>query len=176
MRKASHQDFFPERYARRLETAREIKEIFEVVKDAVMETEGWSRSGLVLGLAELGGSADSFIGGLFPSGTNMIVLNDAPLRRVRESFPELYKPYIFHILIHEYVHTIGIGEEVDTRKRVLDITRALFGEEHLVTKLAEDIRQYLPFIAYPTTTSLPEGTRVVPVESIDRSASDAYIG
>jgi hypothetical protein len=176
MRQASHHEFFPERYARRLETSREIREIFEVVKDAVMETEGWSRSGLVLGLADLGGDEGAQVASLHPIGTNMIVLNDVPLTRVRDSFPELYKPYVFHILIHEYVHTIGIGEEVDTRKRVLDITLALFGEEHLATLLAQDIRKYLPFVAYPTTTSLPEGTRVEPLEAFDRSASDAYIG
>lgn len=176
MRRASPHEFFPDRYARRLEQAKGIPGIFEVVKDAVMETEGWSRSGLMLGLAEMGGSGDSFIGGLHPLGTNIIIMNKVPLRRVAESYPELYRPYVFHVLLHEYVHTIGIVDEVDTRQRVLSITRALFGEDHLATKVAEDIRRFLPFITYPTSLSLPEGVEIELVEGFDHSDSDAYIG
>lgn len=176
MRRASHHEFFPDRYARRLESAKDIREIFQVVKDAVMDTEGWSRSGLTLGFAELDGSEGSLIGALHPLGTNLILLGPVPLRKVKESYTDLCKPYLFVVLMHEYVHTIGIVEQVDTRDRVLAIARTLFGEHHLVTKLAEDIKTYLPFVTYPTDLRLPEGTAIEPVEGFGNSSNDATKG
>jgi len=165
-------DFFPERFPKRLDEASNIPDIFQIVKDAVMLKEGWSRSGLMLGLAELGGSQDRFIGGLHPLGTNIILLNKVPLRRVQGSYPHLYKPYVLHVLMHEYLHTIGIIGEEGTRARVLAITEPLFGEEHLATKFAKDISQFLPFVTYSITTSLPEGTQIELVEGFDRSSAN----
>ncbi|TRZ90179.1 MAG: hypothetical protein D4R88_04115 [Methanosarcinales archaeon] len=35
----------------------------------------------------------------YPVGTNVIVMNKIPLERIKETRPELYKPYIFHASI-----------------------------------------------------------------------------
>ncbi|HVO77344.1 MAG TPA: hypothetical protein VMS79_00580 [Methanomassiliicoccales archaeon] len=175
MRRQGIDEFFPERFAVKLERAKTIPDIFEVVKDGVEAAERVSRSGLMLGLAELGGSRDSTIGGLHPIGTNIILLNKVPLRRVEESYPELYKPYVFHVLLHEYLHTIGLVDEEGVRRKTYDITLYLFGEEHLATKLAKDIKAFLPFITYPGRIPLPEGTQIELVEGFDRSSSEDYI-
>ena len=174
MRACSADEFFPSRFPSKLEKARTIADVYEVVKEAVHACEGWSRAGLMLGLAELGGDADSFIGGLHPVGTNIIILNKVPLRRVREARPELLKPYLFHVLLHEYLHTIGIVGEELTHDRVKEISLRLFGGEHLVTKLAEDIAQFLPFIRYPFDLPLPAGTEIELVEDFDRSSADYF--
>jgi hypothetical protein len=175
MRPQGIDEFFPERFSVKLDRARTIPDIFEVVKEAVEVAERVSRSGLMLGLAELGGSQSSTIGGLHPLGTNIILLNKVPLRRVQESYPELYKPYVFHVLLHEYLHTIGLVVEEGTRRKAYEITLFLFGEEHLATKLAKDIKEFLPFITYPGRIPLPEGTTIELVEGFDHSSSDDYI-
>jgi len=88
------------RYPKKLETAKDLADIFEIVKEAVQARTGLSRAGLMLGLAELGGSGNSFIGGLYPVATNIIVMNKGPMQRILQDAPHLYKPYVFHILLH----------------------------------------------------------------------------
>jgi hypothetical protein len=50
----------------RLDRARDLVDIFEIVKDAVRSRLGLSRGGLMLGLAELGGQPDGWVGGFYP--------------------------------------------------------------------------------------------------------------
>lgn len=174
MRADNLREFFPERYPRRLDMAKGIPDIFELVKDAVHEREGVVRAGLMLGLAELGGSADHVLCGLHPLGTNIILMNKAALRRVESTRPELVKPFIFHVLMHEYLHTVGLTGEGETRLKVLEISRPLFGNDHPVTQMAEDISRFLPSIAYPTRMPLPEGTEIELVEGFDRSSATYF--
>jgi hypothetical protein len=160
MKASSFSVFFPDRYKLKLDMASDIPDIFEVVMQAVQEQMGFTRSGLMLGLVELGSCQGHFIGGLHPLGTNMIVLNKLPLRQVKESSPHIYKSYVFHVLMHEYLHTVGIWDEKETCERVLAITKPLFGDDHPATKLAEDIGQLLPLMIYPIQMRLPEGTEI----------------
>ena len=163
MRKANFNEFFPDRYGSKLEAAKDIPCIFEVVMQSVKEQMCFIRSGLELGLVELEGSHGHFIGCLHPYGTNMIVVNKLPLKRVRESSPQICKSYLFHMLLHEYLHTVGIWDEKVIREGVLAMTRQLFGDDHPATKLAEDIGRLLPFIVYPEQMSLPDGTEIEPL-------------
>ena len=176
VRKAGIHEFFPARYPMKLDNAQSIPDIFEVVKEAVQDMEGVTRAGLMLGIAELDEGPDRFIAALHPLGSNIILLNRFPLDRVKEQRPELYKAYVFHVLLHEYLHTVGLVEEDQVVPRAIAITRPLFGEEHLATKLAEDISLLLPFVHYPVRMRLPEGTRIDLVEGFDRSSSTGYIG
>jgi hypothetical protein len=91
----------------------------------------------------------------------MIVVNKLALERVRESSPKLCKSYLFHVLLHEYLHTVGIWDEMVIREGVLAMTSQLFGDDHPATKLAEDIGQLLPFIIYPAQMCLPDGTEIM---------------
>ncbi len=160
MRKASFSEFFPDRYGSKLEAAKDIPCIFEVVMKAVQETMGLRRSGLELGLIELESSHGYFIGCLHPFGTNLIVVNKLPLRRVKDSSPQICKSYLFLVLLHEYMHTFGIWDEKEIREGALAMIRQLFGDDHPATKLAEGIEQLLPFVIYPTQMSLPKGTKM----------------
>jgi hypothetical protein len=164
MRASSFSEFFPDRYKLKLEAAKDIPEIFELVMKAVQETMGFIRSGLELGLVELAGSQGHFIGCLHPIGTNMIVVNRLPLERVKQSSPQICKSYLFHVLLHEYLHTVGIWNEKTIHEGVLATTRQLFGDDHPATKLAEDVRQLFPYITYPIQMRLPEGTEIMLVE------------
>jgi hypothetical protein len=110
-------------YRTRLDEAKSLPDIFELVKSLVLKSMGKSRGGLMLGMANLGNHPQGFFGGFFTTGTNVIVLNKIPLQRIKETRPELYKPYVFHVLLHEYIHSLGYLDEADVKSRVFAITR-----------------------------------------------------
>jgi hypothetical protein len=169
MRAQNLREFFPDRFKARLEAAKGIAAVFEVVVEAVQEREWVSRGGIMLGIAELGEVDNRVIGALHPTCTNFILLNRAALRKVHATDPALMNPFLFHVLMHEYLHTVGLGSEGETRKKVLEITRPLLGDDHPATKMAEDIRQYFSFIVYPSRMPMPEGIEIELVENVDLS-------
>lgn len=160
-----------------LRQAKDLVEIFELVKRAVRTTMGRERAGLMLGLANLGGGPQGFVGAFFPIATNIIVMNSLPLQRVRETDPALFRPYVFTILLHEYLHTLGIIDEGATRQRVYDICSKLFGSAHPVTQLAADLSKFIPKLVYPTYGWQPnEEYKIELVKGFDRSSTEPYIG
>jgi len=163
-------------YDARLESTKDLADIFELVKLAVRKTTGKERPGLMLGLANLGGGPQGFVGAFFPIATNIIVMNSLPLRRIKETDPALYKPYVFHILLHEYLHTLGIIDEAATRAKAYVISMKTFGKEHPVTQFAADLSRFVPKLVYPVYGWLPqEEYQLELVEGFDRSSTSAYI-
>lgn len=156
--------------------AKDLPDIFEVVKAAVRSATGKERSGLMLGMANLGGGADGLVGAFHPLTTNIIVMNSLPLKRIEETDPTLYKPYVFHILLHEYLHTLGIIDEEATRKKTLEVSEKTFGKDHPATQLAAGLSRFLPNRVYPVYGWKPQGDlRMELVKGFDRSATDPYI-
>ena len=163
-------------FSARLEQARDLVDIFELVKAAVSSCTGRCRAGLMLGLADLGGSLDGFVGAFYPVATNIIVVNSLPLARIRQTDPRLFKPYAFHILLHEYVHTLGVMDEGEARAQVLSISRESFGDNHPVTDLARNMARYVPKLVYPVYGWQPrEDYEIELVPGFDRSSSSGYI-
>lgn len=115
-----------------LENAKTLADIFAVVKAAVVETLGMSRGGLMLGLADLENYLQGYFGAFYPVGDNIIIMNKTPLKRIRDVQPDLHNPYAFHVLLHEYLHTLGYIGVAHMRKRSCDIAKTLFGRDHLV--------------------------------------------
>ncbi|MFA6373883.1 MAG: hypothetical protein WCW68_14790, partial [Methanothrix sp.] len=72
-------------YRTRLDEAKSLPDIFELVKSLVLKSMGKSRGGLMLGMANLGNHPQGFFGGFFTTGTNVIVLNKIPLQRIKET-------------------------------------------------------------------------------------------
>jgi hypothetical protein len=159
----------------KLENARTLADIFEIVKAAVWESRRVSRAGLMLGLSNLGNHPQGFLGAFYPVGTNVIVMNKIPLERIKETRPELYKPYIFHVLLHEYMHTLGYLSENGVRQMVIEITKNVFGEEHLATRIALDTTHFFKNLVYPDATWQPDDMRMELVHDFDRG-SVSYIG
>lgn len=156
---------------------RALIETFEEVKKAVKKSEGKSRAGLMLGLQELGSTINGFIGAYYPVSSNIIVINKTPIRRIIETNPDLLKPYGFHVLLHEYIHSIGFLDEHVTERKTYDITRNYFGEKHLATKLSLNIRDFFPNLVYPIHGWMP--TKKIPlikiVQGFDWSNTNNYI-
>jgi hypothetical protein len=159
-----------------LDSAKDLADIFELVKRAVRKTTGRERSGLMLGLANLGGGPQGFVGAFFPIATNIIVMNSLPLRRIKETDPVLYKPYVFHILLHEYLHALGIIDESATRRKAYEISAATFGKDHPVTQFAADLSRFVPKLVYPIYGWRPqEDYQIELVRGFDRSSTASYI-
>lgn len=167
----------PERtYETELETAKDLPDIFEIVKTVVRRTTGKERPGLMLGLANLGGGPQGFVGAFYPIATNIIVMNSLPLKRIKETDPALYKPYVFHILLHEYLHTLGIIDEAATRQRAYEISVRAFGKDHPVTQFAADLSRFVPKLVYPVYGWQPqEGYELELVRGFDKSSTASYI-
>ena len=157
-------------FPRRLDSARTLADIFELVKEVVWNSRMKSRAGLMLGLADLGNSPQGFVGAFFTVGSNFIVMNRIPLERIKDTRPELFKPFAFHVLMHEYIHSLGYMDEQLVRQMVYDISRAGMGESHLATQLAQDPTRFIPNLAYPNLAWKPKDFKMELVEGFDRGS------
>ncbi len=162
-------------FDRRLDRAKDLADIFELVKDGVRARMGMSRGGLMLGVADMGGAPGQFLGGLYPVTTNVIVLNRTATKAILMNKPELYKPYVYTVLLHEYLHTLGFLDEEQVRQMVYEITSALFGMHHAATWIAEDISRVMPFVTPRVPTPIRQDADVELVDGFDRSSFDRYI-
>jgi hypothetical protein len=157
-----------------LEQAQTLADIFEVVKELVRKSTGKSRAGLMLGMANLGNHPKGFFGGFFTVGSNVIVMNKIPLQRIKETRPELYKPYAFNVLLHEYIHSLGYLDENLVRSKVCQISKDALGEDHLATQIAADTVAFMNHLVYPDALWKPDDDKMELVNDFDRS-SVSYI-
>lgn len=151
-----------------------IPDLFEIVKEIVWKNIKRSRAGLELGLAELGNHPKGFLGAYYVSGSNIIVMNETPLRRIQETNPELLAPYIFSVLLHEYLHSLGFFDEKMVRDLTCDICCNVFGKKSIIAEMSEDLRKFFPNLVYPQGS--PRINKPVrKIKDFDRS-SIRYIG
>ncbi|MCS7095089.1 MAG: hypothetical protein NZ988_04695 [Thaumarchaeota archaeon] len=117
-----------------LERAKDFRDVFTLVKRIVEGRLGIRRAGLMLVLAD----EPVFVLAYHGVGTNFIVLN----RRVISALvgqgvsPTELKSYLFTVLLHEYLHSLGYVDESDTRRLVMEITRSEFGDDHPAFRFA----------------------------------------
>lgn len=158
-------------WSERLDQAEGLNGIFRVVRQAVRSALGIERAGLSLALANL----PTTIGAYWQLTGNVIVMNETlyqGIRRVVDS-PTETNAFVFVILAHEYLHTLGYWDERSVREVTLRVSESTFGPDHLVTRLAGgDLWERYPFLRL-----LPEGNggRMRFVKSFDTDVTDAYI-
>jgi len=108
--------------------------IFELVKTAVEITISRRRVGLILGLSDL----PIYIGAFHQMGSNFIVMNKKLLKKIMTSGNKrLINSYIFHVLLHEYIHSLGYIDERKTQELTYAISGAVLGENHPATLIAK---------------------------------------
>lgn len=161
-------------YARQLDQARNLADIFELVKRGVSASAGRTRAGLMLALADLGNHPQGFLGAFYPIATNVIVMNKVPLLRIQETNPELYRPYAFYVLLHEYLHSVGFVDEIVCRERARTIVETLFGPNHLVSQIAEDFSRFFPNLVFPDAAWQPRDLRLEFVPGFDRGSASYF--
>jgi hypothetical protein len=118
-----------------IDKAEDFSGVWEVVKDTVKDYSGEYRGGMLLFLDDL----PLRLGAYHPLGTNNIVLNRTLIHTIEAAGKPkgFVNAFIYNLLAHEYLHALGHIPEAEVRSAVYDISRASFGEEHPVTRLAE---------------------------------------
>lgn len=122
--------------AAEIAAAKDYTALFRLVKRLVEARLRKSRAGIMLGLAHLGLSQQGFLGGYFVVGSNAIVLNRDVLEHVRAQEPAHHNAYAFHVLLHEYLHTLGYFSEEEVRPMAHRISVDALGEDHPATLIA----------------------------------------
>jgi len=124
-----------ESYRLRIDEAEGFSGVWEIVKETVKVSLGEHRMGMLLFLDDL----PLHLGAYHPVGTNNIVLNRSLLNIV-EAVTEskrLVNAFVYSILTHEYLHALGHISEAEVHSLVYDISKQCFGDDHIVTTLAE---------------------------------------
>ncbi len=164
------------------ELRKQMPDIFERVKRDVEKQIGRHRAGLTLGLVEMGMFRGGFIGGMFFSGGTMILMNTSPLRAIIGDQPDLVVwSYVYHILLHEYIHSLGFLNEKQCRSITLEISKKVFNDPtHPAVILAiKGIGAYFPdlhLIYAPPDYHPRKGWKIERVQGFDRSSFNSLYG
>ena len=145
--------------------------IFRVVRRAVLYVLGRERPGLGLGLSALPPS----LGAYWQVTGNIIVINEGlvmMMQAMSKSTLE-FNSFVYVILAHEYLHSLGYLEEEEVRRATMVVTRKAFGPDHMATRMAEgDLWQMYPFLRYAPRG---DGQRLRLVTKFDTATTSAYI-
>lgn len=128
---------------KKLEASRNISDVFDLVKKVVRSTIKRDGAGLMLGMSDLGIHPKATLGAYYSPAANMIVVNRTILKKIKQKSPNTYKSYLFFILLHEYLHSVGVYDENQTRLLTYEIANRYFGENHQITQIAKDFGEYL---------------------------------
>jgi len=110
-----------------------FSDVFVLVKRSVRENMSQERADMVLQLVDL----PLHIGAAHPVGTNRIVVNKALLDlAVQYRTLSEVRAFVFSMLLHEYIHSLGYLNEYETRQLVFLVSRNVFGSNHVATSLA----------------------------------------
>jgi len=122
------------RFADLLDHSENFGDIFDLVKKSVKRVLGRERAGLMLVLANLPLNLGAFHG----VGSNSVVMNRALLDLVIASgMPRRQiNSFVYSILLHEYLHSLGYLDEGKVRKITCRVTRETFGDLHPATEMA----------------------------------------
>jgi hypothetical protein len=162
-----------EYFRKRYEEAESFAEIFEVIKEGVEKIFKRSRSGLMLAFQDLGVHPHGFIGAFHPVGSNVIVMNKSILKIIERMRRNILKPYVFHVLMHEYLHTLGVLNERHTELFTYDVNLQLFGRDHEATMMSFNFDKILPEIILPGYAAMP---RESSIDFLDDFETTSYIG
>jgi hypothetical protein len=117
----------------KIDNSKSYNDLFELVKRTVQEESGLHRAGLSLVLSNM----PNAIGAYHPVGSNMIVLNRSLLRDMDRLMKRSdVNSFVFTVLMHEYLHSLGIYNEGAVRFKVQTICRAALGENHVAVRMS----------------------------------------
>jgi hypothetical protein len=131
---------------RALSAADGFDEIFEMVKSATERKLGMHRAGLTLVLGDIPNN----VGAYHQIGSNAIVMNRNLLRIVEKlSRSRLRRnSYVFMILLHEYLHSLGYTSDRQVRTLGKQIANDYFGGRHMTAEMAvRPLDQFFPDLA-----------------------------
>ena len=120
----------------------DFNEAFELVKSTVESKFKMHRAGLSLILQGL----PTILGAYHIMGSNLIIVNKRILNIIKKyKSQEKYNSYLFMVLAHEYLHSLGVIDELQVRKMTYDLISSLVGEDHIAARMA----RYQPWDLFP---------------------------
>ncbi|MDH2901162.1 MAG: hypothetical protein PXY39_09345 [archaeon] len=166
------ESFRREELRRKVEGATSYDDLFESVKRVVESEIGRHRAGLALVLTDM----PNTVGAFHPVGSNSIVLNRALINAMRVVIKNQKEinSFVFMVLMHEYLHSLGYLDEIQVRKIAHQISKRAFGAGHLTARMA--IGNWLEM--YPQISMVVQKLSPNSFERIDKfdSSSMRYIG
>ena len=131
---------------RTLSSAEGFDAIFEMVKVATERSLGLHRAGLTLVLGDISND----VGAYHEMGSNAIVMNRNLLRIVESLSRSRSRrnSYVFMILLHEYLHSLGYTSDRQVRQLGRRIADEFLGKKHLAGEMAvRPLDQFFPDLA-----------------------------
>jgi len=124
-----------ERFRSHLENATKYGEVWKIVKNTVEFTLHKHRRSMMLFLDDL----PIRLGAYHPLGTNNIVLNRTLVQMVEGAIKSkrVVNALIYNLLLHEYLHALGLVSEIRVRQLVYKIAEECFGENHIAALIAK---------------------------------------
>lgn len=156
---------------RRVDRAQDYDEIFELVKRVVDMDLHQHRAGLTLVLAPM----QKTIGAFHPVASNVIVLNKSLVSAFQKTTkdPREINAFVFMVLMHEYLHSLGYMEEGKVRRISQRICANALGSDHLTVRLA--VGNWLEMYPQLASVPTPSSKDYEVVQKFD-SSSTSYIG
>jgi hypothetical protein len=172
-REAKDLEFFRrEELRRKVEEAISYDALFELVKRVVESGIGRHRAGLSLVLTDM----PNTVGAFHPVGSNSIVLNRALINAMKVVVKNQREinSFVFMVLMHEYLHSLGYLDEMQVRKIAHEISKRAFGPDHFTSRMA--IGNWLEM--YPQLSMVLQKLSPNSFERVDKfdSSSMRYIG
>lgn len=135
-------------FREKVASLKDFNEAFELVKSVVLQKFRMHRAGLSLILQMM----PSNLGAYHMLGSNAIVMNSYLLAAVRKiaGSTEEYNSYLFMVLAHEYLHSLGIVDENTVRQMTFELCKWMLGDDHAATRMAKED----PSTIYPELRSL----------------------
>ncbi len=117
-----------------LRSAEGFGSIFEMVKSATEAHLGQHRAGLTLVLGDIPNN----VGAYHEMGSNAIVMNRNLLKVVERLSKSKGRrnSYVFMILLHEYLHSLGYTNDRQVRDLGREITDRYLGRRHVAAEMA----------------------------------------
>lgn len=160
-----------QQYGNKILQLADFNQAFELVKSAVEEKFKMHRAGLSLILQGL----PTKLGAYHVLGSNLIIVNKRILGiiKIHKSLGE-YNSYLFMVLTHEYLHSLGIIDEIQVRKMTYTLLVSLVGEQHIATKMA----RHQPWDLFPELSLFNDNSfeqKFELVKNFDKT-TQSYIG
>jgi hypothetical protein len=157
--------------ARLLDGPASFDTVFRVVRAAVRRVLGVERPGLGLALSNL----PPGLGAYWQVAGNVIVMNEGLVEtmRSRATSPRELNSFVYVILAHEYLHSLGYLDEGSVRSVTARVTVRAFGPDHPATQMAEgDLWRIFPFLSMAPGG---DGSRIRIVPRFDLASTETYI-
>jgi len=151
-----------------LDKCNDFSGVLEIVRRCVDKSLGKRRNGLMLGLTDL----PLHIGAFHAVPSNVIMINRKLLNAIMRYDKKLVNAYLFHVLLHEYLHTLGFMSEEDVGTLSYIISKNYLGGGHPSTLISRYGMTYV----FPRLSINPEIDRTITIVEDFDSSNLSYIG